>query len=158
MHSVSPNRLKAWREAQGYTQAELGALLGGSDSTTIGRWESERTPIPGWAHLLLGWLIDKRPPFAGTDGPEQDAWNFTLSFAEWAALEKMAIDRGFPTTQDLMRSLAHEALAEREAAQSSKRAAVAASAVVLAEDTTAYNVDGKAKKKPDGNSDQTSGS
>ncbi len=47
-----PDELKAWRKSHGFTQTELGEILG-VKKTTVYRWEKNMRIIPPFLHLAL---------------------------------------------------------------------------------------------------------
>ena len=52
---MKPNELLKWRTRHGYTQAELGKLLGVT-KITVYRWEKAMREIPPFLHLALRCL------------------------------------------------------------------------------------------------------
>ena len=55
---MKPEELKGWRNRHGYTQQELGTLLGVT-KTTVYRWEKAMREIPPFLHLALKYLEGK---------------------------------------------------------------------------------------------------
>jgi DNA-binding XRE family transcriptional regulator len=55
---MEPKELRVWRKRQGYTQQELGTLLGVT-KTTVYRWEKAMREIPPFLHLALKYLEGK---------------------------------------------------------------------------------------------------
>ncbi len=49
---MTPKDLKKWRREHGYTQTELGELLGVT-LVTVNRWENEAREIPSFLELAL---------------------------------------------------------------------------------------------------------
>ena len=56
---MHPDELTAWRKSHGYTQTELGEILG-IRKTTIYRWEKNMRIIPPFLHLALESINRKR--------------------------------------------------------------------------------------------------
>jgi len=59
---MHPDELTAWRKSKGFTQAELGEILG-VKKTTVYRWEKNMRIIPPFLHLALECLEKKRDEF-----------------------------------------------------------------------------------------------
>ncbi len=55
---MTPTDLRAWREANRFTQESLSARLGVA-ANTIYRWESGRHPIPSFLPLALKSIAPK---------------------------------------------------------------------------------------------------
>ena len=49
---MQPDELKAWRKSHGFTQTELGEILG-VRKTTVYRWEKNMRIIPPFLHFAL---------------------------------------------------------------------------------------------------------
>ena len=52
---MHPDELAAWRKKHGYTQTELGNILG-VKKTTVYRWEKNMRIIPPYLHLALQYI------------------------------------------------------------------------------------------------------
>lgn len=52
---MHPDELTAWRKRHGFTQTELGEILG-VKKTTVYRWEKNMRIIPPFLHLALGYI------------------------------------------------------------------------------------------------------
>ena len=58
-HNMKAKELRKWRLNNGYTQEQLGAILGVT-VFTISRWESETSGIPNFLHLALTAIPPKK--------------------------------------------------------------------------------------------------
>ena len=56
---MHPDELTAWRKSHGYTQTELGEILG-VRKTTVFRWEKNMRIIPPFLHLALDSIDRKK--------------------------------------------------------------------------------------------------
>ena len=57
-----PDELRDWRKSHGFTQAELGEILG-VKKTTVYRWEKNMRIIPPFLHLALECIEMKGDEF-----------------------------------------------------------------------------------------------
>jgi len=60
---MHPDALKSWRKRHGFTQTELGEILG-VKKTTVYRWEKNMRIIPPFLHLALECIEMKRDEFS----------------------------------------------------------------------------------------------
>lgn len=60
--AVHPDELISWRKSHGFTQTELGEILG-VKKTTVYRWEKNMRIIPPFLHLALECLEMKADEF-----------------------------------------------------------------------------------------------
>jgi len=60
--SMHPDELTAWRKSHGYTQTELGEILG-VKKTTVYRWEKNMRIIPPFLYLALECIVMKGDEF-----------------------------------------------------------------------------------------------
>jgi DNA-binding XRE family transcriptional regulator len=59
---MHPDELTAWRKSNGFTQTELGEMLG-VKKTTVYRWEKNMRIIPPFLHLALESIERKGDEF-----------------------------------------------------------------------------------------------
>ena len=59
---MHPDELTAWRKSHGFTQKELGEILG-VKKTTVYRWEKNMRIIPPFLHLALECIEMKGDEF-----------------------------------------------------------------------------------------------
>ena len=59
---MQPDELKAWRKSHGFTQTELGEILG-VKKTTVYRWEKNMRIIPPFLNLALECIEMKGDEF-----------------------------------------------------------------------------------------------
>lgn len=59
---MHPDELTEWRKSRGFTQTELGEILG-VKKTTIYRWEKNMRIIPPFLHLALEYIEMKGDEF-----------------------------------------------------------------------------------------------